>query len=194
MGRIAAAERSLYERAWALPEYAQWSPGLAALGVKQGRDDPDHDRFTRLVEPYGSVIDFGCGSGVAGVELARRGFTVRLVDQTDAGLVSDARTLPFHKQPIWKEPPAYVNHGFCVDVLEHLPTEMISLSVYQMVRFTQSVYLEVSTEPDAFGTLVGEPLHKTVKPFVWWRDLCGEIGTVIHGIDMLTRACFVVER
>jgi hypothetical protein len=40
---------------------------------------------------------------------------------------------------------------------------------------------------------VGQPLHKTVKPFVWWRDLCREIGTVVEAVDMLTRAVFVIR-
>lgn len=180
---IAATECALYQDVWAHPDYHKLSPGAEAV-----------PRFLRLTaaRPLETVIDFGCGTGRGGAALVAEGFLVTLCDQTDAGL--EVRDLRFEPHCLWKRWRGGDHYyGFCVDVLEHVPTELTSLTIARMLEACRVLYLEVSTVPDQFGILVGQPLHKTVKPFVWWRDLCAEIGTVTHGVDMLTRAAFVLE-
>jgi hypothetical protein len=182
--RIAETERALYDDVWKHADYHKLSPGEEAV-----------PRFLRLTQarPLETVVDFGCGTGRAGVALAAEGFLVTLADQTDAGL--EVRDLRFERHCLW-QPWRGGDHyyGFCVDVLEHVPTELTGITIARMLDACRVLYLEVSTVPDSFGLLVGQPLHKTVRPFVWWRDLCAEIGLVREGVDLLTRAAFVVGK
>jgi SAM-dependent methyltransferase len=185
MATIAQREAALYEDVWSLPKYHDYSPGLVAI--------PRFERLTGAKAPA-SVADFGCGAGVAGVALAERGYRVTLVDHTPAGLVPAAKALEFHERSLWRFPSCYVDYGFCVDVLEHLPTEMTSLTIHQMTCATKTLYLEVSTVPDVLGVMVGQTLHKTVQPFGWWLALCREIGQVTQAVDLMERAAYVIER
>lgn len=180
---IATTERAIYEEAWTLPAYREWSPGADAV-----------TRFLRLTHasPLNTVIDFGCGTGRGAAALREEGFLVTLTDQTDAGL--EVRDLPFVAHCLWAKWPAErAYYGYCCDVLEHIPTELTALTIARMLEACRLLYLEVATVPDRCGLLIGQPLHKTVKPFVWWRDLCAEIGDVKEGVDLLHRAVFVLE-
>ena len=187
---IAATEAALYDDVWSVPAYRKWSPGLAAV-----------PRFVRLVQPSASdtVFDFGCGAGKAGEALTQHVMGVALVDHTRAGLeVVERVGLKFYQHTLWREwhQPGMVSatHGFCCDVLEHIPTELTGLTIARMLALVRGrLYLEVSTVPDGMGVFVGQALHKTVQPFTWWLHLCREIGTVVHGIDLLDRAVFVLE-
>jgi hypothetical protein len=188
MGRVADAERALYEDVWSLPEYRKWSPGVEAI-----------PRFLRLTgaQPNGArVIDFGCGSGAASLALRDLGFDPCMIDQTDAGLLPEARTIPYRLQSLWQPVPEEIEAalGFSCDVLEHIPTEFTALTIATMADAVGTLYLEISTEPDGCGVLVGQTLHKTVQPFSWWLALCREIGTVTQAVDLLHRAAFVVIR
>lgn len=182
MGRIADTERALYEDAWSLPQYRKWSPGLDAV-----------PRFLRLTgaAPPATVLDFGCGAGVAGADLLHRGFRATLVDQTDAGIADP--TLPFLPHCLWRPwTGPHADYGFCVDVLEHIPTELTALTIARMVAAVDVLYLELATVPDGCGVLVGQTLHKTVQPFTWWLALCRELATVSSGLDLLDRAVFIL--
>jgi hypothetical protein len=191
---IAGQELALYEDIWQQPAYHKHSPGQQAI--------PRFLRLLGMVQPRlpGSLIDFGCGTGRASLVLARHGFSVVATDQTDAGLeimpvCEPGVELRFVRHCLWmpwREPRA--DFGYCCDVMEHVPTELTGLSLARMRQAcTVALYVEVSTEPDQMGVLAGQPLHKTVKPFTWWRDLCAEVGKVEYGIDLSGRAAFVVR-
>jgi hypothetical protein len=196
---IAADELALYEGIWQQPAYHRHSPGQQAI-----------PRFIRLVGQdassldaagqRASVADFGCGTGRASLVLARHGFRVVATDQTDAGLeimpvCEPGVNLRFVRHCLWQSwPERPVDFGFCCDVLEHVPTELTGLALTRMLEACViALYVEVSTEPDQMGVLAGQPLHKTVRPFTWWRDLCAEVGKVEYGIDLASRAAFVVR-
>lgn len=183
---VLASEREKYQSVWEFPAYAAHSPGVAAI-----------DRFLSLTEAKApaSVLDLGCGAGAASVELSRRGFDVSLVDMVDVRS-EDAKALRwFTEQPLWTEPRYHsADFGFCVDVLEHIPTEFVLLAIEHMRRSVGKLYLEVCMVPDQFGVLVGEPLHQTVKPFTWWRDRLLELDPRMRiGVDLLDRAAFVLS-
>lgn len=57
------------------------------------------------------------------------------------------------------------------DCLEHLDTEDINQMIKEIVRVTKGyVFIQISERSDtaAWKNIVGEPLHKTIKPLKWW--------------------------
>ena len=112
------SERIKYERMHRIPGYSP-GPGLShvprfvslALGPDPAAGKP-------------SVIDYGCGTGDAGLELHRRGFDVYLVDIACNSIrKTTLEILPgrffvaaLHDLP---EGLPEAGWGFCCDVLEH---------------------------------------------------------------------------
>jgi SAM-dependent methyltransferase len=191
MPGILTSEAALYADLWAsVDRYAEHSPGEAMLPV-----------FLELVgEARGHVLDAGTGSGKGALALQAAGFRVTCVDVTDAGLVPEAKALPFHTgslwHPLWPALPAgYCDWVYCTDVLEHVPPQFTMLAVDQMLRVARTgVFLSVSLVPDQFGVWAGKPLHLTVESFVWWKDSLGELGRVTDARDLLGSATFYMER
>jgi hypothetical protein len=62
----AYGEEEKYKAMWARPEYRQVSPGAECV-----------DGFLEIVKPYGVVIDFGCGTGKAGLRMKDAGLNRR---------------------------------------------------------------------------------------------------------------------
>ena len=44
------------------------------------------------------------------------------------------------------------------------------------------------------GALIGEALHLTVRPFLFWRDLFRELGTLHDARDLIGEGVFCVSR
>ncbi len=161
-------ERAIYEEVWQVPAYGDMSPGEDFCGV-----------FLDMIqtEARGSVLDAGCGQGRGALALAA------------------ARRFPFTTFCLWDDPC----HGamewvYCCDVLEHLPEAFTMLAVVRLLSMAaRGVFLTVGTQPDVHGAWVGRPLHRTVKPFVWWRDHLAEVGLVVEARDMLMSAAFLVR-
>jgi trans-aconitate methyltransferase len=198
---LADTERALYEQVWASVEtYGTHSPGEQTAGAFRDlvMADIGTDDFRRV-----TVLDAGCGSGKGGVALHKLRFDVRLCDITDAGLVEEARTLPFTAASVTSDLRSLVrsvlgrttfDYVYCCDVLEHLPTQFTMLAVDHMLRVTRNaVWMAVSFMPDNNGIWVGEVLHKTVQPFVWWRDSLKELGAVTDARDLQHSGVFVVR-
>lgn len=168
-----------------------------------GVDSPGQDlvpTFQTFARPGATVLDAGCGSGKGALALAAAGYDVTLCDLTDAGLLPEARALPFYTACLWKPLRSQVKRGavdwvYCVDVLEHLPPQFTLLAVDQMLALaTRGVFLGISLVPDNYGTWLGQPLHLTVQSFTWWRDALKELGTVVDARDQLIRGVYVVTR
>lgn len=192
MSSLQDRERALYDEAWALDGYADFAPGVrylsAFLSMTEGLRAP-HDR----------VLDAGTGSGKGAVALLDAGFRVTCCDITPAGLVDDARALPFVPAVLWHDlsdsgiPPH--DWAYCTDVLEHIPTEMVGLVLSRLLDAAdKGVFLSISLVPDQFGAMLGQPLHLTVRPFVWWRDLLRELGDLVEARDLGNVGLYLVRR
>lgn len=186
-GGIGASERALYERAWAVREYATDSPGRAFLPA-----------FLEMAGPElglcDSVIDAGCGAG-AGLEALREAGYARLAgaDLVDARQGPPA-TLPFFEGPLWSIACQPFDWVYCCDVLEHIPEEFTMLVVARLLdACAMGAFFSICLEPDGFGALVGEALHKTVRPFTWWRDRLAELGRIVECRDLLSHGLYLVE-
>ena len=191
MGIVTTTERERYENIWTtVPEaYAATSPGLEALPV-----------FLEYAHPPASVLDAGCGSGRAAVALRNLGFEVQCCDLTHEGLIPEARSLPFQPVCLWQPLRPALRRGlfdwvYCADVLEHVPPQFTMLAIDQMLRVAGcGLFLSIAFVGDAFGAWIGEALHQTVQPYVWWRDSLREVGTVVEARDLISHGLFLVTR
>lgn len=191
---LVAEQAALYQDIWAIPGYAKTSTGeqlVSAFQEMAGISAP-----SRCV-----VLDAGCGSGKGAVALAAAGFTVRMCDLTDAGLVEEAVTLPFHEACLWhplERAIGYTRGGkvdyvYCCDVLEHIPTEFTMLTIARLLEVARrGVFLSICFQTDNFGIWVGHPLHRTVQSFTWWRDNLNAVGRVQEARDLQGDGLFYV--
>lgn len=155
------SEQEKYRRMWECSEYRAFSPGEQAVAA-----------FLDLVDIRNrSLIDFGCGTGRAGMALADAGATVVLVDFTDNSRDAAARSLPFQRHDLTRPLNRFAEFGYCTDVLEHIPTEDVSLVIENIMSAATTVFFQISTVADSFGSMIGKVLHLTVRPHAWWCDL-----------------------
>jgi 2-polyprenyl-3-methyl-5-hydroxy-6-metoxy-1,4-benzoquinol methylase len=191
---ISERERDLYVEVWqSLDRYGTegetFLPGMHFLPIL----------LDLVGKERGSLLDAGCGNGMTGIAYQEAGFSVTLSDLTDAGLTEEARTLPFLPACLWQGFPARAILGgkyqiaTCTDVLEHIPEQFTMLSVDQLLRVARRVFLTVRHIPDGYGAWVGEPLHKTVRPYTWWRDSLKEVGTLLEARDCIVNGVFFLE-
>ena len=183
---VSGHEQAKYADIWTLSDYADHSPGLTLLPM-----------FEEIAKPKKgqTLIDLGCGQGVAGKMLAaQHGLRVAYLDLVK--LVDDEH---FLEQPLWKPLPplnwwgSQYDYGYCCDVMEHIPEAFTMLSVRNMLRACRHVFFSISFLPDHFGKYAGEPLHLTVKPYTWWRDNLREMGDLIEARDMIGEGVFYVS-
>ena len=151
-------EKEKYQLMWNIPSYRDVSPGEYAV-----------DTFLEVAKPEGTVVDFGCGTGRAGIRLSET-CDVTLVDFTDNCRDEEALELPFVQADLTELIPVKGDYGFCTDVMEHIPTEDVKYVIANIMSSTPKAFFQISTVDDHFGQVIGEPLHLTVKPHSWWKE------------------------
>ncbi len=184
---LLTTERAKYAAAWTCDRYAVVSPGVQYLPLFLEMAQP---------QPGAKVLDAGCGAGAGTAALLAAGFEVTALDFVDNAYTAAA---PFIERPLWDDlhyPGLRLqDFAYCTDVLEHIPPALTMLVVHRLLAIAwRGVFLTVSTQPDSFGYYVGEPLHLTVQPFIWWRDHLATIATVVEARDLLNAAAFFVRR
>jgi 2-polyprenyl-3-methyl-5-hydroxy-6-metoxy-1,4-benzoquinol methylase len=180
-------ERETYDEMGAVPQYREFSPGVRYLPIFQS--------LITARRPV-SILDAGCCTGKAGLALTQDGCDVTLLDLTDAGLVPEAKVLPFREGCLWHDlsPHGTFDYVYCCDVLEHIPTAFTMLVADQLLRVSRvGAFIAVSLVPDHFGAWVGKPLHQTVQPYLWWKQYLGELGLLMDARDLHTNATFFVR-
>lgn len=166
------SEEDKYRQIWQQPDYRAVSPGEVSAG-----------KFLDLVNPKGLVIDFGCGTGRGSLRISER-CNVLLVDFVENSRDEAAQHLRFIRHDLTKPLHIRGDYGYCTDVMEHLPTEQVSLVVQNIMSAANKVYFQISTVPDSLGELIGQTLHLTVKPHAWWRKLFEGLGYHISWQEM----------
>ncbi len=194
---ITTLERDKYELlAGAVPQYVNYAPAELFLPV-----------FLELAAPArgATMLDAGCCTGKGGLLLHAKGFDVTLCDLTDAHLIDDAKALPFVQASLWDDLELYArgkghpgrtrfDYVVCCDVLEHIPQEFTMLVLRNLLAVaTEGVFLSIALGPDVYGAIIGESLHVTVQPYVWWRDRLAELATVVESRDLLNVGLYYVR-
>ena len=166
-----------------MPEYLQNSPGETYA-----------DLFMEIsgAVPGDTVLDAGCCSGKGGLALKGCGLDVTLMDITKVGVVPEAQVFPFRQSALWEPTEEMWDWVYCTDVMEHLPTEYVMLSLTQLLlRARKGVFFSISLQPDQFGMFIGQPLHLTVQPYAWWRDRLKELTTLTESRDFLNTGIYL---
>jgi len=176
---IVEKEREKYQAAWGLADYHKVSPG-----------EKYADIFATYADPESKVLDLGCGAGAGGNALEKLGYKVTFCDLDNWGNVK-----PFIKSCIWELPHFTTRWEwiYCCDVLEHIPSEFIALSLDKIRVNSPNAFLSIGLTEDHFGKVIGEPLHLTVRPFTWWRDFLKEFGEVENARDCQHTGIYVVS-
>ncbi len=172
-------EREKYQMLWQYDAYRGCSPGELIA-----------DFYLEGFKPDGRIIDYGCGTGRAGVKFAEAGLSVLLMDFTDNSRDKAALDLPFMMWDLTQPIPVKTEYGFCTDVMEHIPTDDVNLVIKNIMDSGETVFFQISTVDDEFGGAIGTPLHLTVKPHAWWKKLFTRLGYKVefaenHGIASL---------
>lgn len=157
---LEAAEKAKYEAMWNIKGYRNYAPGehhvMAAIEhLKMQKGD--------------SVLDFGCGTGRGAAKFMELGFDITGIDLADNSLDSGL-LVPVIHACLWDLPDVTAKHGYCTDVMEHIPTEKVDAVLANIAARVGSCYFNISTQPDAMGVLIGQSLHLTVQNASWWRE------------------------
>lgn len=153
-------ERDKYQRMWRHDAYRNFSPGECLL----------EDILNKLqIKLNATVIDFGCGTGRAAQKLSERGYRILAIDFADNCLDRNIK-VPFLAADLTDLPQVTADYGICCDVMEHIPTRYVDDVLAGIARSVKAAFFSIALCPDAFGAVIGEPLHLTVKPIEWWDE------------------------
>jgi len=166
-GTQVGAERAKYEAMWRHGGYRVASPGHRLA-----------DEIAAVITAPGAevrrLVDFGVGTGRCAAALKARGYDVTGVDIA-ANCLDDGVDVPLIVAPLWEIPADLSgDFGVCCDVMEHIPTDKVDAVLSGIAKAVPRAWFHISSEPDAFGTAVGAPLHLTVKPPGWWGWTLGK--------------------
>jgi hypothetical protein len=159
------SEREKYQLMWQFDSYRDISPGEHIANL-----------FISMFEPKGKVIDFGCGTGRAGVKFKEHGLKPFLIDFTDNCRDEEAQEIPFIQWDLTKPIPVDSEHGFCTDVMEHIPTTDVESVINNIMTASEKVFFQISTVDDVMGEMIEQPLHLTVRHHLWWKDAFIALG------------------
>lgn len=138
------------------------------------KEVPNHEK---------SLIDFGMGRGTALDFFEQKGFYVEGVDISSyaVGVQLKKGRKVYHTSldnlSIFRE--NQFNLGFCNDVIEHLPINLVHKSLEEMSRVcSEKLFISVCPTASNHLSLEGENLHLTIKPQEWWDEEFKKYGQV----------------
>jgi SAM-dependent methyltransferase len=175
--------RDKYRMMWFTEAYRQHSPGETLVPLILDKLKPD-----------ALVLDFGCGTGRASLELANRGIPVLLIDFADNCRDEEAINLPFLEWDLCHPMPPSAKYGMCCDVMEHIPVDDVTTVVNNIMASAETVFFNISTTTDACGALIKEDLHVTIRPHQWWQDILQNEGTIEWQLENGGDSMFLVKR
>ena len=190
-------EKKKYDQCWEVDGYRVHSPGENSLKA-----------FEEIVKPFpgSSITDCGSGTARASLALAMSGHTVHMLDITENSMdeevhkeVPNMDNLHFTEMNLWDSQSMsnvpYSDYTYCCDVMEHIPTEYVMLTLQNILNLsTRGAFFYICLVPDAFGQVIGKPLHLTVRPFRWWRNKLSELGHVVDARDLLSNGIYYISK
>lgn len=176
-------EQDKYRLLWGTDIYREHSPGEMWA----------HD-ILNFLKPDSMVLDFGCGSGRASRVLADNGIPVFLMDFAENCRDECAMDLPFLQWDLTKPIPPKADYGICCDVMEHIPPDDVETVVGNIMASAKNVFFSIATVDDVCHDFIGQPLHLTIEPHGWWKELLGKYGNVVLDHEQTGVSVFIVRR
>jgi hypothetical protein len=160
------SEKDKYEKVW--EECARYGKDWTDRGLGRPYKRPFEERV-----PKGStVIDFGCGNGSSLSWLSSAGYRPHGVEiaanaiKSNHGIITVA---DLRKPPMWPRP---VQYGICTDVMEHIPTKDVYLTIMNIGdSVEQGALFGIARLPDKDGDELGLELHLTIRDKEWWDEI-----------------------
>lgn len=164
------SEREKYVNAWKNRVYRIRSHSLELWN--------DHRCF--FPENFKSALDVGCGLGKLFAEWNDKEIDAWGVDITESCLAMHTREDWGHKfkevsiwDMVWDR---HFDFGICADVMEHIPTDRISLSLERISICCDEVLFKIA---HFIGNDLGGPrLHLTLRPVAWWINQMESVGGI----------------
>lgn len=112
------------------------------------------------------ILELGCGQGFLVKHFTANGYYARGVDITLDG-VSGGKGL-FKRAALWDLPfeDGEFDFSFSVDVMEHMPTELVGKVINEIYRVTTDKTFHIICPRPSMHR---EGLHLTVENARWWR-------------------------
>ena len=153
---VAAVEQKKYDDCWT----SNYKKSACALPLIQ--------HVLKTMSKGDSVLDIGCGDCTTLLGLRARGVNCVGVDISLKGVPDGVHSV--FGAPVWDMPfeDGQFDYTVSTDVLEHVPTKMMSKAIKEIFRVTKRKTFHVVALFD--GIRNGVILHETVKPIEWWMD------------------------
>lgn len=184
---ITEREKAKYQRAWNIENYSVNSPGADWVQL-----------FISMARPrYNArIYDIGAGNGAGSRALKDTGFDVRAFDLTADDWPHE--DISIDTGTVWRDLSGWgygdFEYAYCCDVMEHIPTQFVALSISEILNVCQKAFFTVCFKKDIHGDAIRDRLHLTVESFSWWRDTFREIGTVYEARDLIGDGGFLVGK
>lgn len=154
---ITTSEKLKYQKVWKNKQYRLTSPSEVEV-----------ENFVSYLQPGDTIVELGCGTGRASKKISNKGFDVELFDIAD-NCLDPGISLPLTVGSLWRDEIPKATWGFCCDVMEHIPTELVYKSFDNIRTSCTNGYFRIHLCKDN-GKFTDEPLHLTVKPVEWWGE------------------------
>lgn len=184
-------EREKYELLWQHPEYRGVAPGefLDKLFIRvSGAENPE------------LVVDFGTGTGRGAWKLHDEyGLDIIMLDFAENCLDDEVKKrlgpdFEFYPHSIEEPFISGADYGYCTDVMEHIAEDRVDKVLKAIMASVPKCFLAISLIEDNLGSLIGETLHLTVRPYKWWLDKFKALGfTIEWSEDQAISACFYIS-
>jgi 2-polyprenyl-3-methyl-5-hydroxy-6-metoxy-1,4-benzoquinol methylase len=178
-GKHSLNEEEKYVKCWGVDDYRDDSP--AERNIAQIL------RFLEAVKCQESVIDWGCGTGRASKKLYDAGYVVTMIDIAGNCLDSAVRDslcdrFQFINHDLTKSIDIESEAGLCVDVMEHLPEDLVDVAIENIISSSKYTFFSIYTDHEAFSYHedILEELHLCVRKHSWWASRLVNNGAKIE--------------
>ena len=169
------SQQSMYESVWEIPGYREKCHSLELW----------HNHREIFPTEFHSSLDIGCGRGTLLKIWNEMGVDAHGVDFASNCIDTDVEKIcghKFHQACLWEmNLLRFFFLGICIDVMEHIPEEMISQVLERIRAHCQVVIFKIANYP---SNSLGYELHPTLKPADWWQSTIAEIGGDVFPIRL----------